>query len=133
MIPQQNDDFTADFEVGVEPSKTYKLNTDNNRIIGYIDEIEALKQAVYLVLSVERYGYLIYSWNYGIELNDLFGKPTSYVLSELKRRITEALTQDDRIDSVDAFSFDVNKKKVHVAFTVHSTFGSFEAEKEVNI
>lgn len=133
MIPQTNDDLTADFEVEVEPSKTYKLNTDNNRIIGYIDGMEALKQAIYLMLSVERYDYLIYSWNYGIELKDLIGKPTSYVLSELKRRITEALTQDDRIESVDAFSFEVIKKKVHVAFTVHSIFGDFEAEKEVNI
>lgn len=133
MIPQTNDDLTTDFEVEVEPGKTYKLNTDNNRIIGYIDGMAALKQAIYLMLSVERYDYLIYSWNYGIELKDLIGKPASYVISELKRRITEALTQDDRIESVDAFSFEINKKKVHVSFTVHSTFGDFEAEKEVNI
>ncbi len=133
MIPQQNIDFTVDFEVEVEPSKTYKLNTDMNRIIGSIDQKEALKQAISTILNVERYDYLIYSWNFGVELKDLIGKPISYVQSELKRRITEALTQDDRILDVDAFYFDVKKKKVHVTFTVHSIFGDFESNKVVSI
>ncbi len=133
MIPSINDGLQQDFEIEQQPSKTFKLNTDKNTIINYTDELDAVKQAIYLILSIERYEHLIYSWNYGIELKDLFGQPIPFVLPELKRRITEALTQDERIQSVDAFSFEVNKGKVHVTFTVHTVFGDVDAEKVVNI
>lgn len=134
MIPEVNDGLIADFDETIEqPSKTYKLNTVKNRIVGYIDEIEALKQAIFLILNIERYDYIIYSWNYGVELSDLFGKPIPFVLPEIKRRVTEALVQDDRIDSVDTFKFVVNKGKVLATFTVHSIYGEIEAEKEVMV
>jgi hypothetical protein len=134
MIPEVNDGLIADFDETIEqPSKTYKLNTVKNRIVGYIDEIEALKQAIFLILNIERYDYIIYSWNYGVELSDLFGKPIAFVLPEIKRRVTEALIQDDRIDSVDTFKFVVNKGKVLATFTVHSIYGEIEAEKEVMV
>lgn len=133
MIPSINDGLQQDFEIEQQSSKTFKLNTDKNTIVNYTDELDAVKQAIYLILSIERYEHLIYSWNYGIELKDLFGQPIPFVLPELKRRITEALTQDERIQSVDAFSFEVNKGKVHVTFTVHTVFGDVDAEKVVNI
>ena len=100
---------------------------------GYVDKLEAMKQVVYKILNSERYEYLIYSWNYGIELKDLIGEPTSYVVAELERRITEALVQDDRIESVDSFEYDYSEKnKVSMKFTVHTIFGDFNDEKVVN-
>lgn len=133
MIPVVNDDLVNDFEIEQEPSRTYKLHLDNNRISGYIDNLDAVKQAAFAILNTERYQYVIYSWDYGIELNDLYGQPISFVLPELKRRVTEALTQDDRIQAVDAFSFETKKGKVHAFFTVQSTFGDFDADRVVNI
>lgn len=133
MLPAVNDDLQKDFEIEEETSHTYKLDLDNSTIAGYVDDLEAMKQAIYLILNIERYEYLIYSWNYGIELNDLYGQPIPFVLPELKRRITEALTQDSRILGVDNFSFETNKGKVHATFTVHTIFGDVEAEKVVTI
>lgn len=88
--------------------------------MGSCDGLEAIKQAVYLILNVERYRYVIYSSNYGVEFDDLLGKPVPYVLPELKRRIEEALTQDDRITSVDGFEFKTKKIQciVHLQYTV---------------
>jgi Protein of unknown function (DUF2634). len=43
------------------------------------------------------------------------------------------LTQDSRITGVDDFSFNANKGKVHVSFTVNTIFGEIEAEKVVTI
>jgi len=133
MLPAVNDDLQKDFNIEEETSYTYKLNLDESTIAGFVDGLEAMKQAIYLILNIERYEYLIYSWNYGIELADLFGQPTSFVLPELKRRITEALVQDSRILGVDNFSFETNKGKVHATFTVHTIFGDVEAEKVVTI
>lgn len=121
------------------PTETYKIEVSNeeppsdSRINGYTDDLIALQQAIYLILGTERYKHIIYSWDYGVELVDLFGKPIPYVIAVLPRRITEALTQDDRIDDVVDFEFEVNKNKVHTTFTVVSTLGNVSAELEVAI
>lgn len=113
----------------IEPTKTYKI--EDGRIIGFSDELEALKQAIYLILNAERYEYLIYSDDYGSELNGLMGKDRDIAKSEYKRRIIEALIQDDRIDNVDKFSFNYNKDGVLIEFTVFSIYGEINVGKEV--
>ena len=133
MIPAVNDDLINDFEYEELPTRTFRLNIPSNTIIGFTDELEAMKQAIFLILNVQRYEHIIYSWNYGIELEDLFGQPISFVLPELKRRITEALLQDTRITGVDNFSFETTKGKVHAIFTVSTIYGDVEAEKVVNV
>lgn len=134
MTPTSQNNIN-DFTFQELPSKTYKINQlkDEQRIYGYIDNLEALKQAVYLMLSVERYENIIYSWNYGIELADLFGKDKNYVIAELERVITEALLIDDRINGVTDFQFDTNKNKVHCTFTVKSIYGDFTEEKTIEV
>ncbi|HOL87044.1 MAG TPA: DUF2634 domain-containing protein [Defluviitoga tunisiensis] len=133
MIPNTSLNTNKTLKIVQEPTKTYRLDTSNNRLIGYTDALEAMKQAIYKIIFTERYQYLIYSWNYGIELEDLFGKPKPYVYSELKRRIREALLQDDRITEVDNFDFSSKKGDVKVTFTVHTVFGDIESERTVNI
>lgn len=134
MIPSTVGFLDRDFEVEEQPSLTYRMQADGNTVRGYADGLEAMRQAVYKILSTERYRYPMYSWNYGVELLDLYGEPASYVCPELKRRITEALTWDERIESVDNFKFDFPKRgAIHVIFTVHTKFGDVPAEKEVDI
>lgn len=107
--------------------------TDTDRLVGYVDDIGAVAQAVYLILSTERYKYIIYSWDYGVELVDLIGQPMPYVMSELPRRITEALTMDDRISDVVDFEFEVNRKQLHTTFTVVTNVGNISTEMEVEV
>lgn len=133
MIPKTGDDLKQDFEYQEQPTKTFKLNIGNQTITGHADHLEAMKQAIYLILNVERYENLIYSWNYGVELQDLFGKEINFVLPELKRRITEALLQDSRITSVEDFTFETMKGKVLVGFKVVTIYGEVRAEKVVNV
>lgn len=134
MIPSTTGYLEEDFEIEEEPTLTYCMDIQNNRIRGYTDEQEAMKQAIFKILSTERYAYIMYSWDYGIETMDLYGEPLSYVCPELERRITEALLFDTRITDVTDFQFDLKKKKsVHVTFVVHTIFGDIKAEKEVNI
>lgn len=104
-----------------------------DRISGYIDDTEAIIQSIYLILSTERYKHLIYSWDYGVELVDLFGKPMNYVISEIPRRIEDALKQDDRITTVKDFEFEPKKNKLHFTFTVVTTIGNIDAEMEVAV
>lgn len=130
MIPQVSGDI-LDIEVESQPSKTYCLDIENGRIRGIADNLEAVRQAVYLILNTERYDCLIYSWNYGVELKELIGQPREYAYSEIKRCITEALLQDDRITAVDDFEFETAEKTVHVRFKVYTIFGDMEVETDV--
>ena len=133
MIPSVNDILTTDLEVSTQPSKTYRMYLDGDYINGTCDSLEAVKQSIYKTLNTERYHYIIYSWNYGVEFVDLIGQPISYVCSEIQRRIEEALLQDDRIESVSDFEFDTsNKHEVVCTFVVHTIFGDIAEEKVVN-
>lgn len=133
MIPSNNAFLLTNVEIETEPSKNYKMNFEEKTIKGFCDELEAMVQVIYKILNTERYEYIIYSWDYGIETIDLYGEPVSYVCPELERRIEEALIQDDRIISVDNFEFDTSEKgKVKAKFTVHTIYGDAETEKVVN-
>ncbi|MDE6053472.1 MAG: DUF2634 domain-containing protein [Lachnospiraceae bacterium] len=133
MIPSTAGFLDKDFEIRQQPSLTYKMQPDENLVRGHVDGLEAVRQAIYKIIMTERYQYIIYSWNYGIELLDLFGEPVTYVCPELERRISEALLCDDRIQKVDNFEFDLSRKGiVHVIFIAHTIFGDVQAEREVN-
>ena len=132
MIPNNNDFLTLDFVVEEQTSRTYRMNIDKINVRGFSDEQEAMKQLIYKILNTERYQYVIYSWDFGVELLDLFGEPISYVVPEIKRRITEALTADSRITECMNFEFEVDKNKVHTLFTAVTVFGNIPIEKVVN-
>ena len=125
--------LTSQIEEISYPARTYKILIDEDRISGYTDEIDALMQTIYLILNTERYKFIIYSWDYGVELVDLIGKPMPYVISEAQRRIVEALMQDDRIEEVTDFTFEKNRNTLHITFKVRSIYGTIEVEKEVTV
>lgn len=136
MLPIRDtrNDINENITVEESLTRTYKMKLFGDRINGKTDEQEAMKQAIYKILNTERYSYSIYSWNYGIELKDLFGKPKNFCKSELKRRIKEALIQDERILDVNAFSFeDKKRRELAVTFTANTIYGDVNITKGVQI
>ncbi|WP_458408024.1 DUF2634 domain-containing protein [Anaerotignum sp.] len=115
------------------PSLTWKISEERAEVRGTVDELEAMKQAVNKILQTERYRYAIYDWNYGIELEELYGKNVTYVIPELKKRIEDALLADDRVTAVTDFSFTQEKGCVTAEFQVHTIFGEMKAERAVDI
>lgn len=133
MIPRVQDDLKQDFTFEILPSRTFRMNHNSLTIIGTIDQIQAVEQAVFLILNTERYQWLIHSWDYGVELHDLIGKDVEFCIPEIERRVREALLQDDRITAVENFEFTVNKKQVLTTFKVVSIFGEINTEMGVEI
>lgn len=121
------------FAVTTQPGYTHKLDIAQDHVHGMTDGRDALYQAIYLILNVERYAYPIYSWNYGAELTDLIGKSKDYAISEIKRRVTEALEQDDRIIRVDDWSFEAGRNWIHATFTAYTIYGELTFTQEVSI
>lgn len=137
MVPgtEFDTDILEDLEEAEEmPSYTYAISKENARISGYVDEQTAMEQAIYKILSTERYENAIYSSDYGIELQDLYGQDIEWIIPELELRIKDALMAEERITDVNNFEFDIPKKRVvHVSFTVETTKGTIEIEKEVSV
>ncbi|NOU68394.1 DUF2634 domain-containing protein [Paenibacillus sp. LMG 31461] len=112
-------------------SKTYRIDHENKRIVGIVDGIEAVKQAVYKIMQTERFEHLVYGPDYGGEYKSLIGKRESYVRSEIWRRIEESLLQDDRITAIEDMKITVTGDSALAEFTVVSKYGRFQSTKEV--
>lgn len=134
MLPVRDVNIDVREEVDIIPTLTYRMKLFGDTISGLVDNLEAMVQAIYKILNTERYQYPIYSWNYGIEIKDLFGKPKNYCKVELTKRIEEALLQDERIIAVESFSFiDVNRETLAVTFTAKTIYGDTTIHKEVKV
>lgn len=131
------------------PSKTYKLNLDvvttyekdgslktveTDRIEGYVDGLEAIKQAIYHILTTERYAYLIYDDNYGVELEQYIGADLDYIETTLEETLKEALTHDLRITDVHVNSMNkVQNDILLVNFTANTIYGDLILEVNINV
>lgn len=99
-----------------------------------IDNIESLEQSIYKALMTNRYTYSIYSWNYGIVVDDLIGKPKEYIKIQIENRIKDTLKVDDRIEDIYNFDFkDIQGDRcaVAISFSVKSIFGYIKISTEV--
>ena len=131
-LPQTGDD-PEEVELAEARQPGFTWHVVDNRIRGMCDDREALEQTIYHILSIERYQYVIYPQSYGSEIADLIGKPHDYAAAELKRTITEALTQDDRVVSVWEWDivFGEDKDALTVGFTVETIYGEIEFRGEL--
>ena len=114
-------------------AKTFKVDSDSGRIRGHVDELDSVKQAVRIMLSVPRFQHEIYSRNYGHDLQDLIGKPLDYVLGDVRRMIREALLIDERIIDIDDFVINKVGENLQVKFKVTSIYGDFYEERSVGL
>lgn len=134
MIPTTNNILTTDLKLVNMPSKQHRMDLDEKRILGVCDGLEAVRQSAFKILNTERFAYPMYSWNYGIELVDLYGKSPEYACPEIMRRVNEALLQDDRITGATDFEFDTSRRGViTVKFVINTFFGDVNEELVVNV
>lgn len=135
MIPKIK--TSADITVKELATKTHRMELyEGNYILGFVDSLKAMEQAIYKIIRTERYKYIIYSWNYGIELEDLFGMPVEYCVVELERRILEALLQDNRITAVNGFEFDTESERGTILikkFVAETVFGEIQINDGLSV
>lgn len=133
MIPEQEVNLT-NLEVVNQPSLTYRLDFERKRISGKIDNEDAIMQLVMKILYTERYAYVIYSSQYGVELDRLIGKEYDFIVSDLERTITEALLADDRILNITDFTTEQTSiDRMTASFMVNSIIGATNISTEVKI
>lgn len=133
VLPQNTIDLANGVTFVQQPSLTWYVNKTTNQIQGTIDGAEAVAQAVDIILNVERFRWQIYSPNSGMDWAGLIGQDPGYVASELQRRITDALSVDDRIRGISNFSYSVEGNILSASFTVNTVYGPKQTTVEVNL
>lgn len=108
------------------PSRTWSVDKETNRIDGVTDALPSVRQAAEIILNVERFRWQIYRTFSGVRLEDLIGQEADFVTAELRRRVREALTVDDRITGISGFSAVQEGDSLRVSFRVESVYGVTE-------
>lgn len=112
----------------VEP-KEYGVDFATGQLTG---EIVTGKDAIavwcWFALHTKRYAHEQYSWDYGIELQDLIGKSYSieYIESEAGRMIEECLTVNEYVQGIDGLTVTLEKDKLTCTFKIITDYGEVE-------
>ncbi len=126
-------DFSDGLEFEEQPSCTWGIDKTTNRIVRDVEGLQAVRQAVDIILHVERFAWQIYRSYSGMEWEGLIGQQVGYVAAELQRRLKEALAMDNRIVGISNFTYAVQGDALSASFTVNSVYGDTEIELEVGV
>ena len=114
------------------PIQEWILNEDSSQLGDSEQAIEAISQDLKFALSTERNKYPIMSSNFGVEFLDLIGQDKRYVKAQLKKRITEALSIDDRVNSLSDFKFSYpDANSIVISFIVETKLGKVGMSTEI--
>ena len=121
-------------EAEEQPSLTYRLDLDKGRIVGKVDGLTAVNQAIRKAIITPRFKCLIYDNQYGSEIEEaIITKDASpdYIEAVTEGFIRDALRPDTRILSVYDFQFNFEEDKAHVFFRADTIFGQTEIEEVI--
>lgn len=124
--------FDTDITIASQPSKTWIIDKTQNQVSRMDNGLESVRQAVEIALNVERFRWQIYNTDFGSELEGLIGEDEAYITSEFPRIVTDALSVDSRVVSIDNWNFTRNGTTMTVSFSVHTVFGDFPQEVYIN-
>lgn len=129
----QNVGVSTEFHYRDQPTNTFLIDWSSRQIAGMDSGLSAMRQAVEIMLQNERFRWQIYDSNFGVELEDLVGEEYDYIQSEIKRRIEEAFSVDNRILSVDNWVFSRGSSgTMTVTFSVQTVYGVIQQEVTIN-
>ena len=125
LLPEMGDLSPVIIPKEHQSSRSYRLDLERKRIVGNIDEQEAVNQAIEKRLRTVSDAHQIYGDSgYGIATEYLIGQDRFIVEAELKRRIIESLMADDRVVKVHSIRFSGGLDDLHASFIVDTIFGN---------
>lgn len=131
VLPTSSINITGGVNFQSQPSLSWNINKETNRIEGTVDGQAAVRQAVEIILNVERFRWQIYRPYSGMEWDGLIGQDPGYVGAELQRRVIDALTVDDRVTGISDYDYTVDGSSLSAVFTVNTVYGSIAESLEV--
>lgn len=115
-------------ETGTDPVE-YEIDFTTGQLTGNIvTGLEAIRMWVYLAMRTPRYQHLIYSWDYGNEIEDLIGQSVTqeYLDTEIPRIIIDCLAINPYIKSISEIELTFKDDKLTGSFTINTDYGEGE-------
>ena len=133
MLPQSNIDLSQGIVFQDQPSLTWIADPVTHRLRGRGDNWEAVRQAVEVIVNVERFKWQIYTTNFGTDYDALLGTEPGYAASELRRRLEDAFLPDNRILGIKDYAYTFQDVSLTVTFTALTVFGDVPGSMEVKL
>ena len=131
ILPEGSVNLSQGVTIQNWPTRTYYVNPDTKHITGMADGIMAMRQAVEIIVNVERFFWQIYGPNFGMQWNGLIGRNHDYAAVEAQRRLRDAFSVDERIIDMRDYAYKSEGDKLNISFTVGTVYGDIEQNLEV--
>lgn len=118
-----------DVEFEELPTNTFLV--EEEQVAGMNEGLEAMRQAVEIMLTTERYDYQIYTENFGVELDQLVGQDPDYIQATFPELIRDAFSIDNRILREENYVFKTSGDTMTITFDVVTVFGTFNQGVEI--
>lgn len=121
-------------EAEEKPSKTYRLDLDKGRIVGKVDGLTAVNQAIRKAIITPRFKCLIYDHQYGSEVEDVIiakDATRDYIEAATEGFVKDALLPDTRILSIYDFAISLEADKACISFKADTIYGETEIEEMI--
>lgn len=115
-----------------QPSLTYRLDLDAGRIVGKVDNLEAVNQAIQKAIITPRFKCLIYDHQYGSEIEDSIIRGDAsrdYIETAIEGFVKDALVPDSRVLNVYDFSVTYQNDAAFISFKADTIFGTTEIKE----
>jgi len=133
VLPKTDIDLSRGVVFQDQPTLTWIADPVTRRVRGRGDGWEAIRQAVEIIVNVERFKWQIYTPNFGIDYEGLLGNEPGFVASELQRRLVDAFLPDNRILGIRDFAWSFSGVSLSASFTVRTVFGDVPSSVEVEL
>lgn len=97
---------------------------------GLVEGLEAIKVWIYHALHIERYRFPIYSWQYGIELEQYIGKSYTqeYLQSDCRETVEDCLKANPHIKEIRDFAVELIGDAMKMSFHVITDIGGIDID-----
>lgn len=113
------------------PNRTYKLDLDKGRIIGFVDDEIAIQQAAAKALRTPRFDCYAYDDQYGSGVSRLLGDKNvtqEYIEAEMEFLLNDALCADGRFLGIEDLKMSFDGDEAFFSFIADTSFGKTQME-----
>jgi hypothetical protein len=118
-----------------EPAE-YGIDFETGQLTGEIVYgVDALAVWAWMAVQTIRYRWMLYSDDYGCEVQDLIGTKHSkaYYKSLISALVSECVTQNTRISGIANLECDVQPTYIALSFEIVTDYGNKELEVELDV
>ncbi len=131
LLPAWIEQDVVNIDQTEEISKEFGIDFETGQLTGkMVEGVEAIKVWLYFALRIARYRYQGISWEYGSDLEELYGKSHSkdYVNLEVNRMVRECALVNQDITGVEVTDISLDGAQLKGNVSIETVYGTGEME-----